>query len=215
MLASRRPPLRGRPPRDGRLLHRGVRRGNVRARPTAADHLRTARHEARTTCVRSSTLTTSSSSLTSAASIGARPRSAAANPGEKTEICLDGAIEYQLRLIPSNKLLGRFFSTLDAWPAIIADRGRRQVPQDPFAGRDRSGWDKLQHLRRPDSIGSRGSTTANPIPTQAARPDTQGGGSQKALPDSLAEQAQCRRAPPSRGDSCFSADSTQLSCHLG
>jgi len=41
-------------------------------------------------------------------------------PGEKTEIRLDGAIEYQLRLIPSTKLLGRFTSTLEAWPAIIA-----------------------------------------------------------------------------------------------
>ena len=41
-------------------------------------------------------------------------------PGEKTEIRLDGAIEYQLRLIPSTKVIGRFRSTLDAWPAIIA-----------------------------------------------------------------------------------------------
>jgi hypothetical protein len=47
-------------------------------------------------------------------------------PGEKTEIRLDGAIEYQLRLLPSTKVLGRFRSTLDAWPAIIAavDSGR-------------------------------------------------------------------------------------------
>lgn len=41
-------------------------------------------------------------------------------PGERTEICLDGAIEYQLRLIPSTKVIGRFASTLDAWPEIIA-----------------------------------------------------------------------------------------------
>jgi hypothetical protein len=40
--------------------------------------------------------------------------------GEKTEICLDGAIEYQVRLIPSTKVIGRFASTLEAWPAIIA-----------------------------------------------------------------------------------------------
>ena len=41
-------------------------------------------------------------------------------PGEKTEICLDGAVEYQLRLIPSTRVIGRFASTLDVWPAIIA-----------------------------------------------------------------------------------------------
>ena len=50
----------------------------------------------------------------------ARPSQFARKPGEKTEICLDGAIEYQLRLIPSTKVIGRFASTLDAWPEIIA-----------------------------------------------------------------------------------------------
>jgi len=51
----------------------------------------------------------------------------ARKPGEKVEICIDGAVGYALRLIPSNKILGRFASTLDAWPAIIAavdDDGR-------------------------------------------------------------------------------------------
>jgi hypothetical protein len=41
-------------------------------------------------------------------------------PGERTEICIDGAIGYSLRLLPSNKILARFNSTLDAWPVIIA-----------------------------------------------------------------------------------------------
>lgn len=49
-----------------------------------------------------------------------RPNPFAARPGEKTEICIDGAVEYQVRLIPSAKVIGRFGSTLDAWPAIIA-----------------------------------------------------------------------------------------------
>lgn len=44
----------------------------------------------------------------------------ARKPGEKTEICIDGAIGYSLRLIPSNKILARFDSTLEAWPVIIA-----------------------------------------------------------------------------------------------
>ena len=35
-------------------------------------------------------------------------------------IVIDGAIGYSLRLIPSNKILGRFASTHDAWPAVIA-----------------------------------------------------------------------------------------------
>jgi hypothetical protein len=51
----------------------------------------------------------------SKAEIG-RPR----QPGEKTEICIDGAVGYSLRLIPSNKIFARFKSTLEAWPAIIA-----------------------------------------------------------------------------------------------
>jgi len=52
----------------------------------------------------------------SKAEVGRRAR----KPGEKTEICIDGAVAYQLRLIPSNKILGRFDSTLEAWPAIIS-----------------------------------------------------------------------------------------------
>jgi len=41
-------------------------------------------------------------------------------PGEKREVRIDGAIGYSLRLIPSNKVLCRFTSTLEAWPMIIA-----------------------------------------------------------------------------------------------
>jgi len=44
----------------------------------------------------------------------------ARKPGEKTEVFIDGAVAYQLRLIPSNKVLARFESTLEAWPVIIA-----------------------------------------------------------------------------------------------
>jgi hypothetical protein len=47
------------------------------------------------------------------------PNRFARKPGEKTEICIDGAIGYSLRLIPSNKILARFRSTLEAWPEII------------------------------------------------------------------------------------------------
>ena len=52
----------------------------------------------------------------SKAEVGRRAR----RPGEKTEVFIDGAVAYQLRLIPSNKVLARFKSTLDAWPVIIA-----------------------------------------------------------------------------------------------
>ena len=54
------------------------------------------------------------------------PNPYAKKPGEKTEIRIDGAVGYQLRLIPSNKVLGTFTSTLEAWPAIIAviEQGR-------------------------------------------------------------------------------------------
>ena len=56
----------------------------------------------------------------------ARPNPRPRAPGEKTEIRIGGAIAYEVRLIPSRKVIGRFASTLDAWPAIIreAEAGR-------------------------------------------------------------------------------------------
>lgn len=57
---------------------------------------------------------------------GMLPNPFARRPGEKTEICIDDAVGYALRLIPSNKVLARFKTTLEAWPEIIAtvERGR-------------------------------------------------------------------------------------------
>ena len=42
------------------------------------------------------------------------PNRFAKAPGEKTEICIDWAVGYSLRLIPSDKVLARFDSTLKA-----------------------------------------------------------------------------------------------------
>lgn len=53
----------------------------------------------------------------------------ALKPGERTEICIDDAVGYSLRLIPSNKVLARFTTTLDAWPAIIAAIDTGQSPR--------------------------------------------------------------------------------------
>ena len=36
-------------------------------------------------------------------------------------IAIDGAVGYSLRLTPSNKILGRFTSTREAWPAVLAE----------------------------------------------------------------------------------------------
>jgi hypothetical protein len=49
----------------------------------------------------------------------------ARRPGEGLDIRIDGAIGYSLRLIPSNKVVGRFSTTSDAWSAVITeiDRG--------------------------------------------------------------------------------------------
>ncbi len=72
---------------------------------------------------------------------GPNPRPRA--PGEKTEIILDGAIAYELRLIPSRKVLGRFTSTLDAWPAVIraakSGRSPRTLSLDAL-GADGQRW---------------------------------------------------------------------------
>ena len=40
------------------------------------------------------------------------------------EIKIDDAIGYQLRLIPSNKIVGRFASTRDAWPVVQSELAR-------------------------------------------------------------------------------------------
>jgi len=47
-------------------------------------------------------------------------------PGVRSEIRIDGAVAYSVRVIPSNKVLGRFASTLDAWNLIEdeVDAGR-------------------------------------------------------------------------------------------
>jgi hypothetical protein len=51
---------------------------------------------------------------------GTLPNPFASKPGEKSEIRIDGAVGYAPRLIPSNKVLAHFESTLEAWPVIIA-----------------------------------------------------------------------------------------------
>ena len=48
----------------------------------------------------------------------------ARKPGEGLDIKIDGAVEYSLRLIPSNKVVGRFASTYEAWPAVVAELDR-------------------------------------------------------------------------------------------
>jgi hypothetical protein len=46
--------------------------------------------------------------------------------GKRFAIVVDGAVAYTLRLVPSNKILGRFVSTHEAWPAVVeaVDAGR-------------------------------------------------------------------------------------------
>jgi hypothetical protein len=49
----------------------------------------------------------------------------APKPGEGFDIRIIGAVGYSLRMIPSNRILGRFLTTFEAWPAVLAqlDRG--------------------------------------------------------------------------------------------
>jgi len=55
---------------------------------------------------------------------GFRPSPHRRRQGEPREIIVDGATGYSLRLIPSNKVVGRFASTTEAWPAVIAELER-------------------------------------------------------------------------------------------
>ncbi|MGZ8438701.1 MAG: hypothetical protein ACXWXR_09190 [Candidatus Limnocylindrales bacterium] len=107
-----------------------------------------------------------------------RPNPFAKRPGEKTEIFIDGAVAYQLRLIPSNKVLGRFRSTLEAWPAIIAvtDGGRspRTLSLDWVgadgafetisAGPRLEGWARRNNGERAESTRPRIRTPVTPGP---------------------------------------------------
>ena len=54
------------------------------------------------------------------AGVGVEPGRRPGRPIEEFGIAIDGAVEYSLRLIPSNKILGRFPSTHEAWPAVVA-----------------------------------------------------------------------------------------------
>jgi hypothetical protein len=60
----------------------------------------------------------------------ARASGEAARPASTSRngfgVVIDGAVGYSLRLTPSNKILGRFASTPEAWSAVIAaiDAGR-------------------------------------------------------------------------------------------
>ena len=45
-------------------------------------------------------------------------------PGSGFVINVDGAVEYSLRITPSNKVVGRFATTRDAWPAVLAELDR-------------------------------------------------------------------------------------------
>ncbi len=88
-------------------------------------------------------------------------------------IVADGAVAYSLRLVPSNKILGRWASTPEAWTAVVAavDAGRSPRTlvldwhgEDGSSGRVSSGTTleylarsglglPAEHLRSPDQRG--------------------------------------------------------------
>jgi len=86
----------------------------------------------------------------------------ALKPGEGLDIRIDGAVEYSLRLIPSNKVVGRFPSTFEAWPAVLAELERgipaRSLVLDWHAANGRHGRVSsgrvLAHLAR-TGVGTR------------------------------------------------------------
>ena len=86
-------------------------------------------------------------------------------PGETTEICIDGAIEYSLRLIPSNKILGPVRVDARCLAGDHRDHRGRPISPNTVAG---LGW-------RTDGAGASRQgprlerwarrTTASPAPT--------------------------------------------------
>jgi hypothetical protein len=79
---------------------------------------------------------------------------------EGFEIRIDDATGYSLRLIPSNKVLGRFTSTRDAWPVVVAEiehgiPARCLVLDAQFAdgGRERVGAGRILEATARAGIG--------------------------------------------------------------
>ena len=103
---------------------------------------------------------------------GTRPNRFAKAPGEKTEICIDGAVGYSLRLIPSNKILARFESTLEAWPVIIATveggRSPRTLSLDWNGADGRSG--SISAGPRLEGWARRNNGEFHPYPRRVPRP---------------------------------------------
>jgi hypothetical protein len=60
------------------------------------------------------------SSRSSQSRFGGAPDRNASSPGDGFVVAVDGAVGYSLRLIPSNKIVGRYASTLEAWAAVLA-----------------------------------------------------------------------------------------------
>ena len=96
----------------------------------------------------------------------------ARKPGEKKEILIDGAIGYSLRLIPSNKILARFDSTLEAWPVIIATveggRSPRTLSLDANLADGRSG--SISAGPRLEGFARLNNGETHPYPSRAPRP---------------------------------------------
>jgi hypothetical protein len=92
-------------------------------------------------------------------------------PGEKSEICIDGAVAYQLRLIPSNRVLTRFESTLEAWPVIIATveggRSPRTLSLDANLADGRSG--SISAGPRLEGFARLNNGEPHPYPSRAPR----------------------------------------------
>ncbi|MGK2849817.1 MAG: hypothetical protein ACSLFN_02750 [Candidatus Limnocylindrales bacterium] len=99
------------------------------------------------------------------------PNPLARKPGEKTEICIDDAIGYALRLIPSNKILARFESTLEAWPEIIRTiedgRSPRTLCLDAILADGRSG--SISAGPRLEGFARLNNGEPHPYPSRAPR----------------------------------------------
>ena len=116
------------------------------------------------------TKTSAPSAPSRRARAGAEPSRRPGRPREEFGIAIDGAVGYSLRLIPSNKILGRFASTREAWPEVIAAVESGRLPRmlvldwngaDGSGGRVSSGVTleylarsglglPAEHLRSPD-----------------------------------------------------------------
>lgn len=124
--------------------------------------------------------------------------------GVRSQIRIDGAVAYSVRVVPSNKVLGRFPSTLDAWDLIEdeVDAGRNPKTlvldwhrPDGTSGKLAAGRTLVAIARMSNGAPWPGDRSSREAAGRPRRPP-RGGGSRRGLTRAGSAQASRVEAKP-------------------